>query len=199
MQASQGGLRDAIQTIQSGRLTLARYTESEKAFLRAVAQTRNAAWSENVLSAWSDLSTRRSAVDKLTADLKAKAGVSGDNVTLDASYRAIVTRLRSETGQASQLIRAALLKQKAAVDAAAAATGAAADFTLYRDLERRLTGLDAQVTAQLGQLMSTADEAQLADLDVFTLLSENGAAVYAAVRPTRRSCRSWPRRLTPVR
>jgi hypothetical protein len=179
MQASQGGLRDAIQTIQSGRLTLARYTESEKAFLRAVAQPRNSVWSENVLSAWSDLSTRRGAVDKLAADLKAKAGVSGDNVTLDASYRAIVTRLRGETGQASQLIRTALLKQKAAADAAASATGATADFTLYRDLDRRLAGLDAQVTNQLGQLMSTAEEAQLADQDVFTLLSENGTAIYA--------------------
>lgn len=181
MQSSQGSLRDAIQTIQSGRLTVVRFTDAEKAFLKTVAQPRHdAAWTENVLSAWSNLSTRRTALDKLVADLKAKTGVSGDGVTLDASYRATVTRMRDEAGQASQLIRDALLKQKPAADAAVDSTGAARDFTLYRDLERRLAGLDTQVTAQLGQLMSPSEEAQLADLDIFTLASENGTSVYAA-------------------
>jgi hypothetical protein len=133
---------------------------------------------DNVLSAWSDLSTRRTALDKLAADLKEKTGVSGDNVTLDAAYRATVDRMKSETGQASQLIRDALLKQKAAAEAAQAAKGPAADFTLYRDIERRLAGLDTQVTTQLSQLMSASDEAQLADLDVATLMAENGTAAY---------------------
>lgn len=178
MQAAQGTQRDAIQTIQSGRLTVVRYTDTEKAFLKAVAAPRNAAWMENVLSAWSDLSTRRTALDKLVADLKSKTGVTGDSVTLDAAYRATVERMKSETGQASQLIRAALLKQKAAADAAQSSKGPAAEFTLYRDLERRLSGLDAQVTTQLSSLMSASDEAQLADLDVTTLLSENGTAAY---------------------
>src|SRR5258708_5581091 len=36
MQAAQGVQRDAIQAIQSGRLTLVRYTDAEKAFLKAV-------------------------------------------------------------------------------------------------------------------------------------------------------------------
>jgi hypothetical protein len=179
MQTAQGAQRDAIQTIQSGRLAVARFTESEKAFLHAVAQPRtNSAWTENMLSAWSDLSTRRTALDKLVADLKSKTGVTTD-VTLDASYHAAVARMRSETGQASQLIRAALQKQKAAAAAAGASTGPASEFTLYRDLERRLTGLDAQVTAQLEQLMSPAEEAQLADLDVSTLMGEDGVPVYA--------------------
>jgi len=179
MQAAQGSSRDAIQTIQAGRLNVVRYVDAEKTFLRTVAQPRtNPAWAEDVLSAWSDLSTRRTAMDKLVVDLKNKTGVTGE-VTLDASYRAIVTRTRGESGQASQFIRTALLKQKAAADAAASATGPASEFTLYRDLERRLTGLDAQVTTQLGQLMSAADEAQLGDLDVPTLMSENGTAAYA--------------------
>jgi len=184
MQAAQGVQRDAIQTIQGGRLTLVRYTDAEKAFLKAVAaQPRNSTWAENVLAAWSDLSTRRTAVDKLAAELKAKTGVTGDNVTLDAAYRATVERMKSETGQASALIRAALLKQKAAADAAQSAKGAAADFTLYRDLERRLGSLDTQVSTQLSQLMSASDEAQLADLDLATLMSENGTAAYV-VRAT---------------
>ena len=180
MQSAQGTQRDAIQTIQSGRLTVARFTEAEKAFLRTVAQPRtDSAWMDNVLSAWSDLTTRRLALDKLVADLKNKTGVTTE-VTLDASYRAAVARMRNETGQASQLIRAALLKQKAAAEAAAGtSTGPASEFTLYRDLERRLTGLDAQVTAQLGQLMPPAEEAQLAELDVSTLMGDNGTAVYA--------------------
>ncbi|MDI1250025.1 MAG: type VI secretion protein IcmF/TssM N-terminal domain-containing protein [Lacunisphaera sp.] len=180
MQSSQGSLREAIQTIQSGRLTVARFTDAEKAFLKTVAQPRHdAAWSENVLSAWSDLSTRRTALDKLVTELKNKTGVTGDQVTLDASYRATVARMKGEAGQASQLIRDALTKQKAAADAAAASTGPARDFTLYRDLERRLAGLDTQVSTQLGQLMSASEEAQLADLDIYTLVAENGTAVYA--------------------
>jgi hypothetical protein len=179
MQSAQGASRDAIQTIQSGRLTVVRFNDAEKAFLKAVAQPRTASdWAENVLSAWSALATRRTALDKLVADLKSKTGVKGD-VTLDASYRATVEQMRGETGQASQLIRTALLKQKAAADAALAASGPASEFTLYRDLERRLTGLDAQVTTQLAQQMSASDEAQLGDLDITTLGSENGTAVYA--------------------
>jgi hypothetical protein len=181
MQSAQGTQRAAIQTIQSGRLVVVRFTDAEKAFQRAVAAPRNPAWVDNVLSAWGDLGPRRAALDKLAEELKSKTGVTGDNVTLDAAYRATVERMKSETGQASQLIRAALLKQKPAADAAAAnTTGPAGEFTLYRDLERRLTGLDAQVTTQLGQLMSASDEAQLGDLDVSTLLVENGTAVYAA-------------------
>lgn len=180
MQSAQGMLRDAIQTIQGGRLTVVRFTNAEKAFLQAVARpATDAAWADNVLSAWGDLVNRRTALDKLVAELKEKTGVK-DAVTLEASYRATVARLRAETGQASQLIRAALLKQKAAADAAAAASaGPASEFTLYRDMERRLTALDAQVTAQLGQLMSASDEAQLADLDIATLTPEEGTAVYA--------------------
>ena len=180
MQSAQGTQRDAIQTIQNGRLVIVRFTDAEKAFQRAVAQSRNPAWVDNVLSAWGDLGSRRAALDKLAEELKNKTGVTGDNVTLDAAYRATVERMKSETGQASQLIRAALLKQKPAADAATATTtGPASEFTLYRDLERRLTGLDAQVTTQLGQLMSASDEAQLGDLDVATLLPENGTAAYA--------------------
>ncbi|MDB6165057.1 MAG: type secretion protein IcmF [Lacunisphaera sp.] len=180
MQAAQGTQRDAIQTIQSGRLVVVRYIDAEKTFMKTVGQPRtNPNWRDDVLSAWSDLAARRAAMDKLVADLKAKTGLAGE-VTLDGSYRAVVTRVRSETGQASQLIKAALAKQKAAADAAAASSaGPASEFTLYRDLDRRLATLDTQVSAQLGQLMSASDEAQLADLDVSTLLSENGNAAYA--------------------
>ena len=177
VQASQGTQKDAIETIKSGRGVIARYNTAEEAFLRAVAAPRNAGWSDNVLSAWSDLSTRRLALDKLVADLKAKTGVKGD-VTLESSYRATVERAKSETGAASQLIRNALAKQKAAADAAASATGAAADFTLYRDLERRLAALDTQVSAQASQLMGSSDEAELGDFDIKALVVENNAPVY---------------------
>ncbi len=176
LQAAQDSLRDSLQTIQSGRLTVVRFTEAEKAFLKAVAQPRAATgWKDDVLATWSDLATRRTVLDKLVTDLKTKTGVTGD-VTLDASYRATVTRMRSEAGAASQLIRAALLKQKPAADAAAAA---ATGYTLHRDLERRLASLDAQVTAQVGQLMTPSEEAQLADLDVATLMADHGTPTYA--------------------
>jgi IcmF-related N-terminal domain len=180
MQTALGAQRDAIQTIQSGRLVVVRFTDAEKAFQRAVAQSRsNPAWADTLLSAWGDLTSRRAAMDKLVDELKSKTGVT-DEVTLDAGYRATVKRMRGQADQASQLIRAALLKQKPAADAAAGATsGPGSEFTLYRDLERRLTALDALVTAQLGQLMSASEEAQLSDLDVSTLLAENGAAGYA--------------------
>ncbi len=179
MQAAQETQRDAIQAIQAGRLTAVRYIDAEKSFQQALAQPRSGpAWTQDALSAWSDLTTRRGLMDKLVADLKDKTGV-GKEVTLDSAYRAAVARMKGEAGQASQLIRAALVKQQAAAEAALAATNPAGDFTLYRDLERRLSGLDAQASAQLGQLMSASEEAQLSDLDVPTLLSENGAPAYA--------------------
>lgn len=177
MQASQGSQKEAIEAIKSGRRVITGYNLAEENFLKAVAASRSAAWSENVLSAWSDLNTRRNAMGKLVADLKAKTGVTGD-VTLETSYRAAMERTKSDSGAASQLIRAALLKQKAAAEAAAAATGAAADFTLYKDLERRLSALDAQATAQAAQLMSSADEAELGDFDIKTLMVENGTPIY---------------------
>jgi hypothetical protein len=178
VQASQASQKEAIETIKAGRLTLERFNKAEVAFRAAVAAPRNGAWLDNVLSTWSDLTTRRNGVEKLVADLKAKTGVTGDP-TLESSYRAAVERTKSETGAASQLLRAALAKQKAAAAAAAASNGAAADFTLYRDLERRLAALDTQTAAQAAQLMTTADEAQLGEFDLPTLLVENGSAVYA--------------------
>ncbi len=178
VQASQVSQKEAIETISKGRGTLENFSRAERAFQAAVAGPRNGSWTENVLSAWSDLATRRNGVEKLVADLKAKTGVTGDP-TLESSYRAAVERAKSETGAASQLIRAALAKQKAAADAAAASNGAAADFTLFRDLERRLATLDAQVSGQASQLISKDDEAQLGDADLATLLPENGSAVYA--------------------
>jgi len=179
MQAAQGTQRDAIQAIQTGRQMVVRYNEAEKSFMRAVSQSRsNAGWKDDVLAAWSDLSARRAVLDKLVTDLKNKTGVK-DDVTLDGSYRAVVARVRGESAQASQLLRTALLSQKPAADAAAAATtGPASEFTLYRDIDRRVTALEAQVNTQLGQLMSASDEAQLAELDVSTLFSENGTAAY---------------------
>ncbi len=180
MQTAQETQRDTIQAIQAGRLTAARFIAAEEAFQQALAQPRNSpAWNQNLISAWSDLATRRSLLDKLVTDLKEKTGLDKD-VTMDAAYRATVARMKSESGAASQLIRAAVARHKAAAEAALAATNPVSDFTLYRDLERRLTSLDAQVNAQLGQLMSPAEEAQLSDLDVPTLLSEEGVPVYAA-------------------
>lgn len=177
-QASQAKLKEAIQTIQAGRLTLARLVDAEKAFVKAVNSPRGASWSEDVLSAWSELSTHHEAVGRLIANLKAKTGVTGD-VTLENSYRATLERMKSEIGAASQLIRAALAKQKTASDAALASNGAASEFTLYRDLERRLATLEAQAGAQAAQLMSDSEEARLGDADIATLLVEDGTAVYA--------------------
>ncbi len=178
VQASQATQKEAIEAIKAGRRTLTNFTSAEKAFRDAVAAPHNSAWAENVLTTWSDLATRRNGVEKLVADLKAKTGVAGD-VTLESSYRAALERAKSETGQASQLIRAALAKQKAAADAAIASNGPANEFTLYRDLERRLGTLDSSVSAQAAQLMSAEDEAKLGDADIATLIAENGSAVYA--------------------
>lgn len=180
VQATQKDSRDAIQIIQNGRLVVTRFTEAEKAFQRAVAQSRSdPAWTGNVLSAWGDVVSRLTPMNKLVEDLKSKAGLT-DEVTLDAGYRATIKRMKGDATQAAQVIRGVLLKQKSAADAAAASTsGAGSEFTLYRDLDRRLTALDTQVTAQLGQLMTPAEEAQLSDLDVSTLMGENGAAAYA--------------------
>lgn len=179
-QSAQKAQQDAIQTIQNGRLVVAGFTKTEKAFQQAVAQPRSdPAWTGNVLSVWGDVVSRRTAMDKLVGELKAKTGATNE-VTLDASYRAIIKRMRGEANQPAQVIRAVLQKQKAAADAAAGATsGPGSNFTLYRDLDRRLAGLDAQVSSQLGQLMTPAEESQLSDLDVPTLQDENGTAAYA--------------------
>lgn len=181
MQAAQGAQRDAIQSIQTGRLTVIRFNDAEKAFFKAVAQPRSATWVADVNAAWNDLASNRAAMDKLVGDLKAKAGATGE-VTLDASYRATVGRIRAEAGRASQRIRAALAKQKVAVaNAAKATSGPDSEFTLYRDLERRLANLDAQITAQLDQALSASEQAQLGVLDADTLRPlTGGGASYAA-------------------
>jgi len=182
LQSSQGAQRDAIQSIQAGRLAVVRFNDAEKAFLKAVAQPRSdSGWRDNVVAAWNELAIRRTAMDRLVEDLQRKTGVSGE-VTLDGGYRATVGRVRAEAGRASQRIRLVMLKQRTAADAAAQATsGSAAEFTLYRDLNRRLSGLDAQITAQLDQLLPASEQAQLADLDVGTLRAvSGGAAAYAA-------------------
>jgi len=174
---------DTVKAIRAGRLVIIRFAESEKTFLRAVAQPRTgAAWKDAVTSAWDDLVTRRAAVDKLVADLKGRID-SKEDLTLEAAYRTTVTRMRGESDRASQLVRATLLKQKPATDAAAQATsGAASEYTLHRDLERRISTLSAQVSTQLEQLMPPAEEAQLADLDAVALLTVNDGVPAYAVR-----------------
>ena len=173
--------RDTVQAIRAGRLVVVRFADSEKNFLGAVAQPRAnmAAWKKGVASAWDDLLSRRAAMDKLVADLKAKTGVT-DALTLEGAYQATVDRTRGETDRAAQLVKAALLKQKPAADAAAQATsGPASEFTLYRDLERRVATLGTQVTGQLEQVMPSAEEAQLADVDVVALNAANeGVSAY---------------------
>ena len=173
--------RDTVQAIRAGRLVVVRFADSEKNFLGAVAQPRAnmAAWKKGVASAWDDLLSRRAAMDKLVADLKAKTGVT-DALTLEGAYQATVDRTRGETDRAAQLVRAALLKQKPAADAATQATsGPASEFTLYRDLERRVATLGTQVTGQLEQVMPSAEEAQLADVDVVALNAANeGVSAY---------------------
>ena len=182
MQAAQNSQADSLKTIQSGRLLVVRFNDAEKAFLAAVDQPRTeAAWATNVLSAWGELVTRRTGLDNLVDDLKSKTGVTGD-VTLDGSYRATVGRIRDEAGRTSQRIRLILARQKPAADAASRATsGAASEFTLYRDLERRLASLQAQIAAQVEQLLPASEQAQLAELDGHTLKAiTGGTAAYAA-------------------
>lgn len=174
---------ETVKAIRSSRLVVLRFADSEKSFVRAVGQPRSsAAWKGGVVSAWDDLMSRRAAMDKMVADLKTRIGGKED-LTLEAAYRTTVGRMRGEADRASQLVRTTLLKQKPAADAAAQATsGAASEYTLHRDLERRLTTLNAQVSTQLEQLMPPSEEAQLADLDVVALLTVNDGLPAYAVR-----------------
>ena len=182
VQTELGAQRDTVQAIRAGRLVIQRFADSEKTFLRAVAQPRTnaAAWKKEVVTAWDDLLARRAALDKLVADLKVKTGLT-DAVTLEGAYQATAERMRGESDRASQLIRAALLKQKPAADAASQATsGPASEYTLHRDLERRVATLSTQVGTQLEQVMPPAEEAQLADADVVALNAANeGLSAYA--------------------
>jgi hypothetical protein len=182
LQAGLTTQRERVQAIRAGRLVIIRFADAEKAFLKAVAQARTnpAAWKENVAAAWADLSARRTATDKLYEDLKNKTG-KGEEVTLEGAYRTAVTAMRADADTASKLVRATLIKQKPAADAAAkTTTGAASDYTLHRDLERRLATLSAQVDSQLEQLMPQSEEAQLADLDAAALhVVSDGAPSYA--------------------
>ena len=181
IQAELGTQGGTVKAIQAARLVLIRFAESEKTFLRAVGQPRSGAdWKAGVVSAWDDLMARRAAVDKMADDLKARIGGKED-LTLEGAYRTTVGRMRGEADKASQLVRTTLTRQKAAADAAAQATsGAASEYTLHRDLERRLTTLGGQVSTQLEQLMPPNEEAQLADLDAMALLTVNdGVAAYA--------------------
>ncbi|MBL9203818.1 MAG: hypothetical protein JNN01_01935, partial [Opitutaceae bacterium] len=183
LQNAQSAQRDAFQAVQDGRLTVIRFLDAEKAFLAAASASRTASgWQSKVESTWSDLKARRAAVDTLVDELKRKTGVTGE-VTLDGGYRAAVDRIRSGAGRASQRIKASLLKQKAAADVAAqAATGAASEFTLYRDVQRRLTTLDSRVNALLEQALPPSEQAQLADLDQQTLRATAPGAKAAYVQ-----------------
>ncbi len=180
---SQSAQRDAIQSIQAGRLAVIRFREAEKAFFRAAAQPRpsSGGWAANVASAWNELAASRGVLDRLVVELKSKTGVSGE-ITLDGSYSATLGKVRAEAGRASARIRAVLAKQKAAAAVAAkAVNGPASEFTLYRDLERHLSALDAQIMAQLEQLLPAAEQAQLASLDADSLRAlPNGTASYVA-------------------
>lgn len=121
-------------------------------------------------------------MDQLIEDLKRKTGVTGE-VTLDSSYRAIDKQMRADATRASQRIAPILLKQKPATDAAARATsGPASEFTLYRDVDRRLAGLNSMVTAQLEQQLPASEQGQLADLDAVTLRPGNGGTAAYATR-----------------
>ncbi len=183
VQATQTAQRDAFRTIQAGRLTVVRFTDSEKAFLKAAILPRsNPAWKDGVVAAWTDLASRRATLDALVEDLKTKTGVTGE-VTLEGGYRATGERVRAEAGRTSRLIRTVLHKQEAAADAAARATfGAAAEFMLYRDVQRRLTGLEAEMTALLEQMLPASEQAQLGDLDAQTLRPLAGGGAAYAVR-----------------
>ena len=183
IQAGLGTQGDTVKAIRAARLVIIRFTDSEKDFMHAVGQPRSgAAWKGGVVSAWDDLMSRRAAMDKMVADLKTRIGDKED-LTLEAAYRTTVGRVRGEADRASQLVRSTLLKQKPAAEAAAQATsGVASEFTLYRDLDRRLTTLGAQVSTQLEQLMPPSEEAQLADLDVVALLTVNDGVPAYAVR-----------------
>lgn len=182
VQETQAAQRDAFRAIQDGRLVGVRFTDAERAFLKTVMSPRtNTGWKDAVVAAGADLAGRRSAMDALVVDLKAKTGLTGE-VTLDGAYRAIGERVRAEAGRASERVRAALRKQHvAAVAAEKASSGEVVEFTLYRDLQRRMSGLDVQIKALLEQLLPASEQAQLADIDAQTLrLTGGGVAAYGA-------------------
>jgi hypothetical protein len=180
LQDAQSTQREAFQTVQDGRLTLIRFLDAEKALLAAAAAPRNDSnWASNVLAAGRELENRRQAVDALVAELRTKTGISGE-VTLDAGYRAAVERVRGGVGRTAQRLREAMLKQREAAEAAAqASTGPATEFTLYRDLQRRLNALDTRVTSLLEQALPPSEQAQLVELDAVTLRTASDAPAYA--------------------
>jgi len=181
MAAAQAAQRDAVQAVRSGRLAIIRFRNAEAAFITAAGQPRdNPGWKESVTLAWADLSARRAEIDNLVDELHRRAPTAAES-TLGSSYRAIADQIRSQAGRASQAIRAALAKQKEAADAAASTvSGPASEFTLYSDLRRRLTSLDAQVTEQLQQQLPSTEQAELSSLDADTLRpAVGGGAAYA--------------------
>lgn len=102
---------------------------------------------------------------------------------LESAYRATLDGMRRETERASQLIRATLLKQKPAADAAAEATsGAASEYTLHRDFDRKLAALNQHVSSQLEKVLPPSEEAQLADLDASAFNPVNDGVPAYAVR-----------------
>lgn len=180
---SLGVQMQTVQSIRTGRLAVVRFLESEKSFLRALAEPRTARnWKQDVAAAWEDLIGRRAAVDRLHAELKARVK-AGEDVMLETAYRATLDGMRRETERASQLIRATLLKQKPAADAAAAATsGAASEYTLHRDFDRKLAALNQHVSSQLEKVLPPSEEAQLADLDAAAFNPVNDGLPAYAVR-----------------
>jgi hypothetical protein len=174
---------ETVKAIRAARLVIIRFADSEKTYLRALSQPRSTRdWKADVTSAWDDLVSRRAAMDKMVDGLKAKVGGT-EPLTLEGAYRTTVERMRGEADRASQLVKTTLLKQKPAADAAAEATsGPASEYTLHRDLERRVANLGSLVSTQLEQIMPPSEEAQLADVDAVALNPANDGAPAYAVR-----------------
>lgn len=160
----------SLQTVSDAREAAIRFLNTERGFIKAaIAVLAPEEWQHDVEQAWSKLSAAQIALDALILDLRHKTNAPSD-LTLGGQAKAIVDSVRLEIGRGVQPIRAALLRQRAAAEAATqSSSGPGSQFTLYRDVLRQLSALESQVNQGFDQTLSPSDRAQLPELDLTTL------------------------------
>jgi hypothetical protein len=170
LEEDQKAQLSSMEGVRDGRLAAGAFLNAERDFQRASLLPRaNPGWSDEVAQKFATLGERQKALDELIAKAGATSKFGGEAFLLARGYTTLIETSRQRGTAATKAMALVLAQQKPAAEKAESMSGSESDFTLFRDIRRRLGELNQTLAGTTDRTFSATEQAELPTLDAAVL------------------------------
>jgi hypothetical protein len=155
-----------LERVREGRLAAGAYLNAERDFQRAAMAPRsNSGWSDELGQRLATLAERQQALDAIISKASAANTFGADGFMLASGYATLVEATRQRGTVATKPLMAVLVQQRRAAEKAETSSGPESEFTLFRDVRRRLGEVNQTLAGMTDRTFSASEQAELPTLD----------------------------------